>query len=283
MGSLRVRGDPLAALRAASLCVASGKGGTGKSVVTASLATLFARRGPTLLVDADLGAGNAHILQGVTPEHSFVEVVEGTRRTEEIVTRCGRGLDLLAGGSGYARLAGLSTYELHVVACGLERLELAYRTVLVDSAAGLSEQTVSFAAAADVVLLVTTPDVTALTDAYAFLKVLLQRSPSAEPLLVVNRATSEDEGRAAAERIRGVSSKFLARAPRFVASLPEDRAAFRSVQQRRPVTAHEPDSPLAGALARLAEVVEDELAHVGRGGIGRQLLRHVGYSPERAR
>src|SRR5438093_670 len=71
-----IAGSPAIA-RAASLCVASGKGGTGKSVVTASLGDILARHGRTLIVDADLGVGNAHILQDVTPELSFVEVVDG--------------------------------------------------------------------------------------------------------------------------------------------------------------------------------------------------------------
>lgn len=281
-GRLASGTDPLASVRAASVCVASGKGGTGKSLVCASLASLLARRGRTLLVDGDMGVANAHILQDVTPEHSFVDVVEGRREVSEIVVNVGPQLDLLAGGSGFSRMAGLSPYELHLIADGLEKLELGYRTLLVDSAAGISNQTISIAAASDLVLLVTTPDVTAMTDAYAFLKVFLQRKPSSEALLVVNRATDEHEALRTAERIREVSRKFLGRAPRWLGTLPEDRAAFRSTQRRQPVVTSEPQSPLAAALRELGHAVAEELARRHPHGLGRSLVQRVAYSPKLA-
>lgn len=276
---LDVEVDPLADVRASSLCIASGKGGTGKSVVSASLASLLSKRGRTLIVDADMGVGNAHILQNIAPEHSFVDVVEGRLAVRDIRVTCNPDLDLVAAGSGVSRMAGLSTYEMHLVACGLEQLELEYRHLLVDSAAGISNQTVAFAAASDIVLIVTTPDVTALTDAYAFLKVLLQRRPESQPLFVVNRTLSEEEGEHVAERMRGVARKFLGREPRYIGALPDDRAVVRSVHDRAPAVESESDSPFARALERLAVVLEAELERVRPRGLGRSLLRSAGYTP----
>jgi flagellar biosynthesis protein FlhG len=271
--------DPLSRVRACSLCVASGKGGTGKSVVSASLGALLSRSGRTLIVDADMGVGNAHILQDVSPEHSFVDVVEGRLSVRDIRTECRPELDLVAAGSGVSRMAGLSTYEMHLVACGLEQLELEYKHLLVDSAAGISNQTVAFAAASDVVLIVTTPDVTALTDAYAFLKVLLQRRPDSQPLFVVNRTLSAEEGEHVAERMRSVARKFLGREPRYIGALPDDRAVVRSVHDRAPAVDTEPDSEFAAALHRLAAVLREELGRVPPRGLGRSLLRSAGYTP----
>jgi flagellar biosynthesis protein FlhG len=278
-GSVSIGVDPLAVVRAASICIASGKGGTGKSLVASALATLLARSKRTLLFDADLGVGNAHILQDASPEHSFVDVVEGRMDVSEIVVPCRERLDLLAAGSGYARMAGLSSYELHLIASGLEQLELQYGTVLVDSAAGISSQTVSFAAASDIVLIVTTPDLTAMTDAYAFMKVLLRRRPSCEPLLVINRVTEDQEAEVAAKRLEEVSLKFLNRRPRWIGSLPEDRAAFRSIQRRQPVILSEPDAPLSQALVQLGLTIEEELGRVRPRGLGRSLTKRVGYTP----
>lgn len=271
--------DPLAAVRASSLCIVSGKGGTGKSVVSASLATLLSKGGRTLIVDADMGVGNAHILQNICPEHTFVDVVEGRMSVRDIRVPCGAQLDLLAAGSGVSRMAGLSSYELHLVACGIEALELEYRHLVVDSAAGISNQTVAFAAASDVVLIVTTPDVTALTDAYAFLKVLLQRKADCTPLFVVNRTTSYEEGEHVAERMRSVSRKFLGREPRFVGTLPDDRAVGKSVNDRAPVVTNLPDSPFALAMARLSVTMVEEMGRVHARGLGRSLLRSAGYTP----
>jgi len=273
--------EPFAAQRAHSLCIASGKGGTGKSVVSASIATLLARKGRTLLVDADLGVGNAHILQNLCPEHSFIDVVEGRLSVRDIRVACRPQLDLLAGGSGISRMAGLSTYELHLVALGLESLETEYRHALVDSAAGISNQTVAFAAASDAVLLVTTPDVTALTDAYAFLKVLLQRKADLVPLFVVNRATSEEEAEHVAERLRGVSQKFLGREPRYVGWLPDEHLVTDCVNARQPVVVRAPESAFAQAVERLLVALQAEFDRHHPRGLGRTLLRTVGYSPLR--
>ena len=262
--------------RGASLCVASGKGGTGKSVVGASLATLFARTGRTLIVDADLGVGNAHILQDVTPDTSFAEVVDGKLGVRDIRVECRPNLDLLGGGSGVSRMAGLSTWELHLLARGIEAVETEYETLVLDSAAGISVQTVGFAAASDVVLIVTTPDITALTDAYAFLKALLLRRGECDPVFVVNRAASAAEARHVADRLCAVSAKFLGRVPRFFGFLPEDRAVARSVNARVPVALSEPGSAIAQALEHLAAALSVELARQPARGLGRTLLRSVG-------
>lgn len=243
--------------RAGSICVVSGKGGTGKSSVSASLASLLARRGRTLLLDADLGCANAHILQDVHPEHTFADVIAGRVDLESIVTPCNNGVELLAGGSGFARLAGLKTYELEMIGRGLQRLEPRYDHLVVDSAAGLSRQTVAFAAACDVSLLVTTPDVTAMTDAYAFLKVFVRQCATQKierpmPFLVVNRAQDQEEAHQVARRLQDVVSKFLGARIELLAVLPDDRAAFRAIQRRSTVVDSEPESELARAITTLS-------------------------------
>ena len=274
--------------RAGSICVVSGKGGTGKSVVTASLASLLTARGRTLIVDADMGVGNAHILQDVSPQASFVDVVQGRATVLEIVTACRPNLDLLCAGSGVSRMAGLSPYELHVIAEGIRDLEGRYEYLIVDSAAGISEQTVAFAAASDLVLVVTTPDPTAMTDAYAFIKVLVAKRPGLIPLLLVNRVDEcgEDQEHSGAHvyrRLAQVCLKFLGSEPRWVGSLPEDRAMVRSVAARQPVVVHEPGSACAVALQALSVPILSALARDSHVGLGRSLVRDLAYSPARKR
>jgi len=268
--------------RARSVCVASGKGGTGKTVLSASLAHLFSRHGRTLVVDADLGVGNAHILQNVTPQRSFVDVVEGEVPVREVVVPCGPHVDLLAAGSGVPRMSELSSYELHLIASGLEELERDYGTVVVDAAAGLARQTLAFARSCDEVLLVTTPDLTAMTDAYAFLKVLTGRAPGCEPLLLVNRARSEEEADEVAERIGKVSRRFLGRAPRPIGWVPEDPLVKACVNRRGAVAALEPASPAGRAIARLAAELERHFERGSAGGVGRRLLESLSGGSSRS-
>lgn len=258
-------------VRCRSLCIASGKGGTGKSSITASIADLLRRKGNTLVLDADLGCANAHIFHDVHPEWSLADVIAGDRAVHEIVTPCASGLDLLPGGSGVGRLAGLREYELEMIGRGLAKVEAGYDYLLVDSAAGLSRQTVAFAAACDQTVLVTTPDVTAMTDAYAFLKVFVRQCEAAGerralPLLVVNRATSAKEADEVGARLQNVTMKFLGQRLEVLGWLPDDRAVFRCTQRRTSVVAGEPESDLAQALEQVVEDVQDQLQ--GRGGAG---------------
>ncbi|MEM8709328.1 MAG: AAA family ATPase [Planctomycetota bacterium] len=267
--------------RARSLCIASGKGGTGKSSISATMATLFARRGPTLLMDGDLGCANAHILQDAKPKHSFADVISGEVGVPEIVTSCRNGVDLLAGGSGLARLAGLKTFELEMIGRGLERLEPLYQHLVIDSAAGLSRQTVAFAVACDATVVVTTPDVTAMTDAYAFLKVFVRQCEAQGidrpmPYLVVNRATSVAEAEGVARRLEEVVHKFLGRKIELIGVLPEDRAVFRASQRRRSVVEAEPESEISRALQTLSNSILSRMSRVEgtkarRRGVGRAL------------
>ncbi len=252
---------------ARSICVASGKGGTGKSSISAALATLFARRGRTLLMDGDLGCANAHILQDVHPQHSFADVIAGEVGLEDIVTPCKNGVDLLAGGSGLARLAGLKSFELEMIGRGLDALEPHYDHLVVDSAAGLSRQTVAFAVACDATIVVTTPDVTAMTDAYAFLKVFVRQCEAQGierpmPYLVVNRASSPIEAASVAKRLEEVVFKFLGRRIELIGELPEDRAVFRASQRRKTVVDDEPESEISRALQTLSNSVLSRLARV---------------------
>ena len=268
----------LSAPRAASLCIASGKGGTGKSIVTASLSNLFAARGRTLILDGDLGVGNAHILQDVSPPHSLVDVVEGEASVRDVLVRCSESCDLLAGGSGFPRMAALSDFEMHLIAEGVQELEHEYRFMLLDSAAGVSRQTLAFSRACDQTLMVTTPDLTAMTDAYAFLKVLMGKKPEPRPLLLVNRAHSEEEAREVSQRIVKVCQRFLGAAPRYIGWLPEDEQVIDCVNRRGAVTLLEPYAPSSRAFRRVAVTLLEELGKHHPAGLGQKLVDVVDYS-----
>jgi flagellar biosynthesis protein FlhG len=282
-GSSPVRAQSaLHSAHAASVCVASGKGGTGKTVVSAALALLFAECGRTLLVDADLGVGNAHLMQGVQPSLSLVDVVRGRASAAEALTACSAHLDLLAGGSGVSQMSALTPTELARIANGIEALDAGYDCVVVDSAAGISEQTVAFAASADVVLIVTTPDPAAMTDAYAFLKVLLARRRDAQVDLLVNRTLDANDGARTAERIDSVCRRFMGRGVHYIGSVPDDRDVARSVAQRKSVMTAAPESLAARALRQLHTELSSELAGLSHHGLGRSLAASCGvFSADR--
>jgi flagellar biosynthesis protein FlhG len=256
---------------ARSVCVASGKGGTGKSVISASLAALLSRRGRVLLVDADLGAGNAHILQNASPERSLVDVVQGQREIDEVLTACGPQLDLLAAGCGVPHMAGLSAKELAAIADGLRALEFDYAWCIVDSAAGLSDQTLAFAHGSDVVVIVTTPDLTAMTDAYAFYKVLSSLRGEQSVGLLVNRASSAAEAASVAQRVEEVSRRFLGHAPSSFGWLCEDARVRHAVNNRRPVVREDPDAEFSSGIEQLVERIGAQFEQRRPHGLGASL------------
>ncbi|MDP6408193.1 MAG: cellulose synthase operon protein YhjQ/BcsQ [Planctomycetota bacterium] len=271
--------DRYARLRAGSICIAGGKGGTGKSVVCAALGSLLSQRGRTLLLDADFGMGNAHLLQGVDPGRSFADFLRGEIGLEGLLVPRRPGLDLIPVGHGALDRTELSTFEMHRIATGLERLETGYEHLLVDLPAGASDQTLALAAASDVVLLVTNHENTALMDTYAFYKLLSHRRPGVRPLLVVNRVESAELARDTQRRLASVSERYLGHSLRMLGWIPEDPRVRCGLTMTTPIVEREPASPAAVALTELAARVSDALGGSGRAGLGRTLLRRVGYSP----
>jgi len=222
------------------------------------------------LVDADLGVGNAHILQGVTPRATIADLFGG-RAPAKLLEPCAPGLDLFAGGSGVARLASISYSDLARLGDALDLLERRYAYLVADCGAGISEATLAFARAADRVVVVTTPDLTAVTDAYAFLKVLGLPPSGPVPALVVNRAPDERTARDTAERVAAVARRFLGRAPDVLGWLPDDPDVTLSVNQRTPLVERLPMGPAARALLGLGEQLRGQLDGLHPRGLGRHL------------
>lgn len=263
----RAGDSPALSIRARSVAVVSGKGGTGKSVVSASIARALARTARSLLLDADLGVGNAHILQGVTPRFTLADVFTGCQ-PRELVERCGGGLDLVAGGSGVARLARVSGSDLARLGDAIADLERHYDYLIADCGAGISEATLAFARSADRVIVVTTPDLTAMTDAYAMLKVIGVPKSGVAPGLIVNRAADAKAAQATAERVQSVAAKFLGRAPEWLGWIPADPRVTESVNARMPMIEYAPDSLVAEALLDLARELKERMDSIHPKGLG---------------
>lgn len=261
-----------------SLAVGSGKGGTGKSVITASLAACFAKQGrKTVVFDSDLGVGNAHILQGVSPAYTAAHVVSGMVELADIGIAARTGVTVLPAGSGIAGMASLAGHHLQKIGRGFEKIETQCDLLLVDGAAGISDQNIYFLAGAERVLIVTSCDLTAMTDAYALIKVLHHRDPDVEMQLIVNRTNSEEEGAAAAQKIRGVARRFLGKEIGFLGCIPDDPAVGKSVAQKLPFAITAPRAPASLALFSIVQALESlPLSAVSKGRYSTRLLGGMG-------
>jgi len=242
-----------AATSARVVCVASGKGGVGKSVLATNLAVARASQGEhVLLLDFDAGLANLHLLLGLAPEHDLGHVLDGKVQARQAVVPGPGGVHLLSGGVGRHTLASPTRRELDRLFQALRPLEDDYDLVIVDHGAGMAYSTVAHLAATSTLLLVTSHEVTALSDAYALYKRARLVNEHLRVGLVLNRIPGESAEAAAWERFKSVSLKFLGDCPEYVGSVPQDDAVLRSVQARTPVTLAEPSSRASQAFARIA-------------------------------
>ena len=235
------------------VCVASGKGGTGKSVLASNLAVLRAQRGErVLLVDFDAGLANAHLLLGLAPEYDLSHVMQGQVSAEEALVEGPAGLQLLSGGVGRHVLANPTRRELDRLFKALRPLEGSFDLLVVDHGAGLGYATVTHLAATSTLLLVTNHEVTALSDSYALYKRAHIVNPQIEVGVVVNRAPTEEAARSAWQRFRDASQRFLGHSPELLGWVPAELAVSRSVDARTPVSLLEPESDAARAIGSIA-------------------------------
>lgn len=236
------------------LAVTSGKGGVGKSHMALGLALEMARRGlSTLLLDADLGAANQHILTGVTPAATLDDVLLHGRGREALVAPAPGGIGLVAGASGIYQLANLNPLEKRTLFALFSELEARADLLVVDTGTGLSDNVVEFAARADEVVVVTTPDLTSITDAYGMLKTLDRLGASARLGVLCNRVQSGWEGQRVFVRLSECCRRFLGRPVHYLGHVHRDGAVERATAARRPFSLLAPDGRAARSLHKLAE------------------------------
>ncbi|TAJ17183.1 MAG: MinD/ParA family protein [Planctomycetota bacterium] len=249
--------------------VASGKGGTGKSILSTNLACQLARAGErVVLIDCDTGWANDHLLLGLQPSYDLGHVAGGQATVLQSLVPGPGGLRLLSGGVGRARDAEPTWRDLDRLFHALVQLETSFDVVIVDHGAGLGLAAQALIAAGSALVIVTGTEVTALSDGYAAYKRAVALAPAVRAGLVVNKVASPQVGREAWERFSFVSQRFLERKPELLALVPDDRAVVESVEKRLPVVLSAPTSPAAQAIAEVARWEPFRVAAPAVGGQG---------------
>ena len=238
------------------LCVASGKGGTGKSVMASKPGRLpgaHGGKGPSWWI-FDAGLANAHLLLGLAPDFDLGHVMEGRISARDAPGGKGPlGMKLLSGGVGRDALVNPTRRELDRLFKALRPMEDMFDLIIIDHGAGLGYSTVAHLAATSTLILVTNHEVTALSDGYALYKRAMMVNPSMRVGLVVNRAPDERLAQAGWDRFRTASQRFLGSQPEFIGWVPQDPEVGHSVQARRPITISKPGNQAAQAIARIAQ------------------------------
>lgn len=239
------------------IAVTSGKGGVGKTNVSVNLAVRLAKMGRRVaLLDADLGLANADVICNVTARTNLAHVVAGRRDLREAIIATPGGFDLLPGASGLTQMASLSEFERTRIIDMLRRLDAEYDLMLIDTGAGIGPNVMTFLSAADEVLVVTTPEPTAVTDAYALIKTLTRRREAVVVSVLVNMVKDRAEGRRVFERINAVSRRFLGLSLSDAGHVVSDGRVTGAVRRRQPFVLDAPDCPASLCLTQLAHKLD---------------------------
>ncbi len=251
--------------RAVVYAITSGKGGVGKSNLAVNLAMQFASAGKDVVVlDADLGLANCDVLCNIDVPFNLSHVVAGRKSLRDVMVPAPGGFRLIAGASGLARMADLGDYERRQIIESLAGLEEQADIILIDTGAGISPNVLAFARAADHVLVITTPEPTAITDAYAVVKVLSRDGIDRGIGLLVNQVRSVQEGRLVYDRIARVCRQFLSVSLADAGYMSLDENVSAAVRRRMPFALAFPRCPASLCVAQLASRLEDGVAAPGR-------------------
>jgi flagellar biosynthesis protein FlhG len=239
------------------IAVSSGKGGVGKTNVVAGLALSLARTGKKILIiDADLGLANIDIIFNVRPELNISDVMNGEASIKEILVSLQENISLIPAGSGISDLTNLSDAQKLSLLNEFDSIDGDFDYVLVDTGAGISDNVLYFNLAADDCIIVTTTEPTAITDAYALMKVMALEHGYRYFKLIVNMVKSEKDAKKVYFSLSQAASKFLDSAViEYLGCLPAEPKISESVIKRMPYMNTNPDSEFSNSMTKIAGVL----------------------------
>ncbi len=249
------------------IAVTSGKGGVGKSVISANLGLSLAERGrKVLMVDADLALANLDLMLGVKAPRTIKHLLSNEARVEDVVVKGPLGVTLLPACSGEFSMTQMTETMRMTLFNAIDTLESRFDTVVIDTGAGLGSNSTVFAAAAQQTLVVMTPDPASMADAYAMIKLLSQRGVE-RIYLVVNMARTPREAEDVINRLVGLVHQFLDISVVPIGCLYRDEAVERSVKGCRPLVTTYPKSTAASSIQGLAgRLLQEKTSESNAGG-----------------
>lgn len=240
------------------ITVTSGKGGVGKTNVAANLAIAYAQIGKrVILIDADLGLANVNVILNMIPQYNLYHVITKQKKMSEIIQRTEYGINIIAGANGFSRIANLSNADRESFIGELATLSSA-DIIIIDTSAGISSNVLGFVEAADEVLIVTTPEPTAITDAYGMIKIIATETDCLKRnlKLIVNRVNTAAEGKRISDRMTTIVGQFLNVKVEYMGFIYEDKIVSQSVVRQKPFIIAEPTSKPSICIKHIVSRIE---------------------------
>jgi len=238
--------------------IASGKGGVGKTFITANLASCLAREGnKVLVVDCDLGLANMDILLGITPMFTLQDVVFGDRSVQDVIVSTEAGFDLVPASSGVKEMGQLLYEKIQMIKKALDTITPGYDHVFLDTGAGISEVVLQFNLFAPNNVIVLNREPTSITDAYAVIKVMYQRFARESFGVIVNSASDEKEADKLFRHIDAVSRDFLELPLHYLGYVVRDHAVPDSIVNRKVLVKTHPTCGVGMNCSHIARAISE--------------------------
>ncbi|AEF82745.1 MinD/ParA family protein [Leadbettera azotonutricia] len=259
------------------ITVTSGKGGVGKTNVSVNMALAYARLGKKVVVmDADLGLANVNVMLNMIPKYNLYHVIRKQKTMKEIMVETNYGISIVAGASGFSKIANLTEEERQNFIEELETLSNA-DIIIIDTSAGVSSNVLDFIAAADDAVIITTPEPTAITDAYGIIKIIATEYDNLNMglKLVVNRVKSAAEAKKVSDRMTTIAGQFLNLKVDYLGYIYDDATVSQAVLRQKPFMIIDPKCKASLCIQHIVGRMEkSELRESG--GFGSMLKRLFG-------
>ncbi|MBN1906036.1 MAG: MinD/ParA family protein [Deltaproteobacteria bacterium] len=250
------------------ISVTSGKGGVGKTSITANLAVAFQKLNKRVLIlDADLGLANMDIMLGINPRYTIGNVLSGEKSLEDVIVTTPVGFKLLPAASGMQELTELGEDQKRFLLNELDAINEDFDIILIDTSAGISSNVMYFNFAAMERIVVLTNEPTSLTDAYALIKVLTGKYNQKRFKVLINLVQDASEADRIFRSLSIAVDKYL-QSPSldYVGWIPYDKMIPKAIRRQKPLVDTHPDSPASKSIIALAERIlfkEEELNFEG--------------------
>ncbi len=246
------------------ICITSGKGGVGKTNFTINLALELSKLGNRIvIIDADLGLANIDVVLGAIPKYTLLDLIHNNKTIEEVMVEGPNNIKIISGGSGVTELVDMPLSSIEDLIGKLHSINDYADIILVDTGAGLSNSVLSFVLAASEVILVTTPEPTSITDAYAMIKTINLREKNKKIRLIINRVESVTEGDIAFEKLNNAAKRFLLLDLYKLGYIFEDISVIRSVKKQTPFTIEYPNSIVSKNIKSIAVRLVNDAVYNG--------------------
>ncbi len=225
------------------ICITSGKGGVGKTNFTINLAIELSKlNNRVVIIDADLGLANIDVVLGTIPKYTLLDVIHNDKSIEEVMVTGPNNIKIISGGSGITELVDMSLSSIQQLIEKFHSINNYADIILIDTGAGLSNSVLSFVLAAQEVIIVTTPEPTSITDAYAMIKVINLKEKNKKIKIIINRVGNITEGNTAFEKLKNAVKRFLLMDLYKLGYIFEDSSVIKSVKKQVPFTVEYPNS-----------------------------------------